>query len=204
MDPAKITLSTQEMELVNNADWILTKNAIMMKAKLLLENTQEQFAMHINVVAAHLPAEIFQLNAKVSKGEYYRGLPYLILDYPRFFKKENVCAIRCMFWWGNFFSITLHLSGDFKKRNETKILSSFNLLQQNDFYLSSSSTDEWEHHFENDNYLLLKNINEKEFEQRMVHSPFIKIAKHYPLRLWDNVTVHLQNDFGYLLQFCYA
>ena len=28
MDKAKIRLSQKEMELVNNADWILTKNAI--------------------------------------------------------------------------------------------------------------------------------------------------------------------------------
>lgn len=190
--------------MVNNADWILTKNAIMMKAKLLLENTQELFANHVNLVAAQLPAEILQLNAKVSKGEYYRGLPYLILDYPRYFKKENVCAVRCMFWWGNFFSITLHLSGDFKTRNQAQILTSFYLLQQNNFYLSSNTTEEWEHHFENDNYLLLKNMTEKEFEQRVIHTPFIKIAKHYPLHAWDAITFHFQDDFAYLLRFCYS
>lgn len=204
MDPAKIRLSTQEMELVKNADWILTKNAIMLKAKWLLENTQQQFVHHAGTVKALLPAEVLQVHGKVSRGEYYRGLPYLILDYPRYFKKDHICAIRCMFWWGNFFSITLHLSGNYKINQQPALLSSFELLKQHDFYLSASTTEEWEHHFERDNYLSLKDIDAKQFGERIIQSPFIKMAKQYPLHLWDKVMVNLENDFSTLLKFCYA
>ena len=54
---------------------------------------------------------IVQSTPKIAKGENYLQLPYVLLDYPRCFDKENIFAIRTMFWWGNFFSITLHLSG---------------------------------------------------------------------------------------------
>ena len=36
MDKAKIRLSPEEMELVTNADWILTKKAIIAKSKAII------------------------------------------------------------------------------------------------------------------------------------------------------------------------
>lgn len=48
---------------------------------------------------------------KITKGENYRGLPYVIADYPRLFTPESVMAYRILFWWGHYFSCTWHLSG---------------------------------------------------------------------------------------------
>jgi hypothetical protein len=62
----------------------------------------------------HLFGDIQCLNGKISRGENYQLLPYIILDYPSYFSRNNIFAVRTMFWWGNFFSITLHLSGDHK------------------------------------------------------------------------------------------
>ena len=92
---------------------------------------------------------------KISKGENYKGLPYLVLDYPRYFGKDDHFAIRSMFWWGNFFSITLHLSGIYKKMYENKIEASFTLLKEESFFIGISD-DQWEHHFETSNYLPLE------------------------------------------------
>jgi hypothetical protein len=90
MNPAKIRLSQTEMELVTNADLILTKNLILKKVKWLLENLlvkqQEYVALH----AAGLPVKVSGSSPKISKGENYKGLPYLILDYPRLFEQENL------------------------------------------------------------------------------------------------------------------
>ena len=98
MNPAKIRLSPNEMELVTNADWILTKNGIMRKAWHLLEGLQEYQKNLVSTYQKELPSEALRIPAKISKGENYRGLPYLVLDYPRFFEKENAFAIRTMFW----------------------------------------------------------------------------------------------------------
>src|SRR3989339_12570 len=37
MSAAKVTLSPKELELVNNADWILTKNHLILKGKFLAQ-----------------------------------------------------------------------------------------------------------------------------------------------------------------------
>ena len=41
-------------------------------------------------------------NGRVFKGEYYRDLPFVTLDFPRIFEKENVFAYRTMFWGVTF------------------------------------------------------------------------------------------------------
>lgn len=49
---------------------------------------------------------------KISKGEQYQGLPYVIADFPRLFSNDTVLAYRIMFWWGHYFSFTWHLQGE--------------------------------------------------------------------------------------------
>ena len=66
-------------------------------------------------ITDRLPAEVAEISPKISKGENYNGLPYVMFDYPRFFTKENVFAVRTFFWWANYFSVTLHLKGEYKE-----------------------------------------------------------------------------------------
>src|SRR5689334_11584093 len=106
MNEAKIQLSTKEKELVSDANWILTKNAIMQKIKTMLAELMER---QKNLCQRHHPLfskEILSISPKISKGENYHGLPYLVLDCPRYFSIHQTCAIRTFFWWGNFFSVT--------------------------------------------------------------------------------------------------
>ncbi len=201
MNPAKIRLSAKEMELVTNAQWILTKNGIIQKAKQLLEGLQEEQRNLLQSTSYQLPEEILKPPAKISKGENYKGLPYLVLDYPRYFDKENVFAVRTMFWWGNFFSITLQLSGRYKKQREQKIIQSFSLLASNEAFICVNDT-EWEHHFEKDNYRPIREMDQKEFEYCITQKPFVKLAQKIPLPQWDEVPKILSNCFSQLMLLC--
>src|SRR5215467_1521280 len=124
-DETKIQLSTFEMNLLNNSEWILTKNLIVRKAQRLLEEVQENIWQHVKNKSIDLPHEVISISPKISKGENYNGLPWLMLDYPRYFEKEKVFAIRTMFWWGHFFSTTLHLSGEYKDKYNSVLAQSY-------------------------------------------------------------------------------
>ena len=108
MDTPKIRLSKEEEALINRTDWILTKNHILQKVKQLFSNLQSRQHLILQGMLSLQP-EIVNSSPKISKGENYKGLPWLVLDYPRLFEKESFFAIRTLFWWGNFFSTTLHL-----------------------------------------------------------------------------------------------
>src|SRR4051812_7539492 len=112
-DATKITLSDKELSLVKNVEWILTKQMIIQKVYDLFAGGVE--TIRSAVINSHsLPDNVRLSVPKIYKGENYLQLPYVIMDYPRCFDKEDIFAIRTMFWWGNFFSITLHLSGIYK------------------------------------------------------------------------------------------
>ncbi len=194
MNPAKIRLSQTEMELVNNADLILTKNTILKKVNQLLGNLQAKQQEVVRLQARVLTEKISGTFPKISKGENYKGLPYLILDYPRYFDHENIFAVRTMFWWGHFFSVTLHLSGDHKKEAEEKLIASYKTFREKGFYCYTNE-DPWEHHFESENYKPLSQMSKNDFERSIRENPFIKIANKISLNQWDDAEEILQTYF---------
>jgi hypothetical protein len=194
MDKAKIRLSANEMELVTNAAWILTKNGIIEKTKTLFSQIQEKMIDHLKSVDAQFTIDVTRVSPKISKGENYKGLPYLMLDYPRLFDKENIFAVRTMFWWGNFFSITLHLGGNYKNQFEEKCISALPVFKPHDFFVCIH-TEEWEHHFDPSNYTAIKDLDSFQWEKIIKEKSFIKIAKKYSLHQWDDADNKLSDDF---------
>jgi hypothetical protein len=190
----KIQLSTFETELLNNKEWILTKNNIVKKAQQLLALVQDNMVDYAESNREKFPAEVLAVPAKISKGENYLGLPWLMLDYPRYFDKQNIFAIRTMFWWGNFFSITIHLSGKYQQKFSKSIARHFQELARNEYY-SSIHEDQWHHHFAEDNYKAISNFSSELFAKHLQSYPFIKLAKKFSLSIWDKAPQILSEEF---------
>ena len=187
----KIRLSKVEKELIENKEWILTKHTIINKVYKLFGELNEIYKQ----VAAKEEAfsELFKnAGGKISKGENYEGLPYVMLDYPALFSKENIFAIRTLFWWGNFFSITLHVSGEkyTLKGDFSKLL---NYLQENDFFVCVNEK-EWHHSFELSNYVRAKGLDQKKLEQ-ISGKHFFKISKNIELNKWNEAPQFLEKSF---------
>lgn len=199
MIKAKITLSAKEMQLANNASVILTKNSIIHKTKMLLEVLQDEMLKCLDEKKEFFPKEIMQFTPKISKGENYKGLPYLILDYPRHFNKENIFAIRTLFWWGNFFSCTLHISGKYKNAYREKIISSYPLLKKEKYFICIDK-NEWEHHFEQGNFTPLNKISSSLFEKTIKTNSFIKLSKKIPVTEWKKATSILFTCFQFYIE----
>lgn len=182
-DDAKITLSALEAMLVNNTEWILTKHTVMQKAGGLLA---AQVPVINKAFIEQLPGTLAALAAckpRVFKGERYRDLPYVILDYPAIFSKTAVFALRTMFWWGNFISVTLHLSGEYKSLCTAALQE--NLKNTPLPFFISTGKEEWEHHFGEDNYCRLSEAGER--DKKIVQPSFLKIALQYDLHRWDEM-----------------
>jgi hypothetical protein len=199
MSEAKIRLSAKEAELIGNAEIILTKNAILRKVNELLAVLQQEQRGLITASAADLPIEVVRSSPKISRGENYKGLPYQVLDHPRVFEQEHIAAVRTMFLWGNFFSVTLHLSGKYKKNAEEKILASYATLKAQGFFICIHD-EQWEHHFGNENYRALAETSEKQFEELVQQKAFVKLAHKIPLQQWNDAPAQLLAFFEQLLK----
>ena len=193
---AKIHLSTLETELIQNKEWILTKHTVINKVYDLFGKLNEVYKQIAN--EKNDLHEFYNGNGKISKGENYEGLPYVILDYPASFSKENIFAIRTMFWWGNFFSITFHLSGGKYKLNDgySKILA---FLIENNFFVCIGES-EWEHTFDAANYISARELELYKFKE-IANRKFFKISKNLELHKWSEAPGFLEKSFREIIDF---
>jgi len=216
MDAAKVQLSKEEMALVSDPGWILTKNSIMARAVALLAGlAEEQQAVsgRLEAVSHELRAASYKLQAasqglntlpanwdtpKISKGENYLGLPYVILDYPRLFTREHVLAIRTMFWWGHYFSVTLHLKGRYKKLFLPVIAQHGQQLADAGFHISISE-DEWRHELTVDNYRPLAEAASYKLQAASEGHPFLKLSATCGLDKWNEAPEVLMGLFQLLI-----
>ena len=134
--------------------WILTKNSIIKKVVGLFAGLSEDYRAILEpATSAQIPAAPAAMAAvagsslgspKISKGENYQGLPYVMLDYPRLFGREDVLAIRTFFWWGHSFSVTVHLKGTYRERYLPVLQQRWAELAAAGFHVGISE-DEWRH-----------------------------------------------------------
>jgi len=182
------------MELLNNSEWILTKNKIVKKAQRLFEEVQQNIVDYVGAEPGIFPRQVLDSSAKISKGENYLGLPWLMLDYPRHFKKENIFAIRTMFWWANFFSTTLHLSGAYSQQYGNTIVNKYDDLVKNQFFICVHQ-EQWHHHLQKENYIAVEEVSKIDFSRLIKKATFIKIARKLELSEWDTAIGRLTENF---------
>jgi hypothetical protein len=175
---ANLTLSDGELFIAMDKQMILTKRVIIDKTAQLFDSLIPALSQIFSKVLYNF--ETLQKSIpKITKGENYKDLPYIILDYPAVFEKENIFAIRTMFWWGNFISITLQVSGVYKEYFENNILKNID----SDFYICINK-NQWQHNFEEDNYRLCNKLSKAE-KKIVQENGFIKIALKYELHHWN-------------------
>lgn len=195
IENAKIQFSAEELELLKNTEWILTKNRIIEKIASglaqLASGMQDEIKDFYPLVNKHIAN-----GYKVSRGEKYEGLPYLMLDYPRIFGKEDVLAIRVLFWWGNYFSITLHTKGRFAQNLYRVIEREPDVTG----LLMSVSGDEWNHNLSEGDYSNYDRFKLKEWMRTTSGKGFIKLSKRVELGSWEQAGREIHQEYHQFLQ----
>ncbi len=187
-------LTEKELLIIQDTDFLLTKATVLEKVNVLLGQTREELkecAEHSNF---SFPDGTDLLNGKISKGENYKNLPYMVLDCPALFTTKTVLAYRTMFWWGNFFSATLHLEGTALNYYRNSIIINLNKLLKKDIYIGIGDTP-WQYHYEKDNYIPLTE-NHKNF---INNCKFLKLSKKIELKKWNYVSEFSTNFFELIL-----
>lgn len=172
--------SKKELKYLKDVDFLRTKRQLSEDLVALLGNTQSTLRALVEQSDFIFPKSCDLVAGKISKGENYHELPYWVLDYPKYFTRESSFSLRTMLWWGNEWSITLHLQG--------KALADFHAeLWQNLRKVNSSSDlklylcvgeNPWEYHFGSDNYQLLSACqNDERLWQKLTQKDFCKISR---------------------------
>ncbi|MDH3650858.1 MAG: hypothetical protein OEQ53_14325 [Saprospiraceae bacterium] len=139
-------------------------------------------------------SEIDFNSGKISKGENYLSLPYMVLDFPSYFSKKNIFAYRTMFWWSNYFSATLHLGGNYLSEWRTNTLENMELLTEHGIYICTGQS-QWEHDLESDDHDKLS----AKHEELIRDWPFLKLSVKISLSDVDILSERVGN-FWKLIQ----
>ncbi len=188
---AKLILSDSELMFVQDRQFILAKQHIISVVFDMFSSLSENLQPVLKSGLVKLPGEMLYAVPKIYKGEQYINFPYVMMDYPAVFSKESIIAIRHMFWWSNFFSVTLHVSGLYKKDFQQRIINNVELDNQ-ELYVCVND-NQWQHHFEDNNYVLVSSKNAKEITSIFEKQSFLKIAMRFPISDWKNMLINLEN-----------
>jgi len=193
----KILISQPELELVMNGQWILTKTRIINKVYELFAELAEDLKVLMKDHENDLPAEIMLKRPRIFKGENYKGLPYVILDHPVIFGRQDIFAIRTLFWWGNYFSIQLQLSGTYKGKYQESILKK--LSNDPGSYFVAVSEDAWDHDLLSDGYKILGKLSPADIKN-LAEKKFLKLALKFDLKDWNNITELIKPGYKEVLK----
>jgi len=182
-------LTEKELILIQDADFLIAKSQVLGKVTQLLEDTRDRLRTSIAEMEFTFPPELNIESGKVSRGENYLLLPYQVLDFPSLFYREHVFAFRTMFWWGHFFSCTLHLQGKYLDDFRGSIWKNREELIGKDTFISVGESP-WQYHYRPDNYLPYT----KDLEHKLLEAEFLKLSKEVPLKNWHHLPLEA-NDF---------
>ncbi|WP_339788901.1 hypothetical protein [uncultured Imperialibacter sp.] len=121
--------STEEIDLMGDSELLLTKRKVISKMADRFSFVEGKFKQLMqSETGLHLPPDTLVKAGKVSRGENYKGLPYIVLDYPRLMTRHDVLNIRLLFWWGHYFTLSLHMAGGFWQERKPNILKNIGAL----------------------------------------------------------------------------
>lgn len=175
-------LTERELVIIQDQEFLLTKARASAKVYNMLSTTREELKRIVENSRLTPEQKSLFKTSKISRGENYLGLPYQVLDYPAFFSKKDTFAYRTMFWWGNFFSATLQLEGDFLDHFRKQIVLGLDELVNLELFICVGATP-WEYHYGEDNYQLLAFDHRNHIES----CTFLKLSRKQSLENWQQL-----------------
>ncbi|MEN9523069.1 MAG: hypothetical protein RL065_1446 [Bacteroidota bacterium] len=120
-------------------------------------------------------------NPKISKGENYFTLPWVMVDFPCVFSNEQIFAFRIFYHWGKEINCFLILKGEFQNIFIERLKSNYCNSGFNNVLIYSGDNI-WQHHID-DSYRPLHSISS---DAELSNKPFLKFAIKFNAAEIDN------------------
>lgn len=173
--------SKEERSVIENRDFILVKKDAISKTCQNFNLLRNTLAEIVRSTQIEFPENTDITTGKTAKGESFKSLPYVVLDYPKLFSKESVFAFRSMFWWGNFFSFTLHLQGKALEQFRSALEKNSEAISRESDTFLCVNKHPWDYRYHKENYTPVSNLSIEELHTMFRSKDFIKISRKIPL-----------------------
>lgn len=182
MQRNKIKFSDRELKFIGESETILLQKSIIEKMVRLFAGFQKTLHTYCEDTRFfHLyPPEPGEVN--LTRGNNYKGLPYVVLDYPKLISKEDIFNFRTFFWWGSGISSSLHLEGKSLESFRAELIANAGQLSAvGNFFLTGK--DSWVQDLSDSNYIKTDNFNTEELRDLLKNSEFVRLASPFSGKL---------------------
>ncbi|MGC4096812.1 MAG: hypothetical protein QM706_06820 [Nitrospira sp.] len=139
-----VTFTTEETELLTDAQFFRKKAAISAKIRSMLEATRGALQHELVGLSLVVPSNFDPTVHQLVKGEHLEEFPYQYLDCPKHFCGTDKFAFRTLVWWGHHVACALLLEGSEIGRYKRQLLGRFHQLAGKGLELSlAPSLWEW-------------------------------------------------------------
>lgn len=183
-------LSPKELKYLQDQDFLLSKVKITDFIFQQLSEVKGELRTFIEQTHFPFPEKTDLKNGKISKGEKYQNLPYLILDFPKRIDRESVFALRTMLWWGKEWSCTLHLQGKAWEDLKATFQENYQKLFNQEVFICIKEHP-WEYHFGADNYQKIEGAN----LETILSKEFLKISRKLEIQAYSELKAFVLESF---------
>lgn len=172
MRKSTIKLTKHELDFASDTIYPETKQSVMLKMQQLFAACAQK--LNQNVLYRELTANT---QFKITKGEQYKSVPYMVVDCPQIKGPEIDLVLRTMFWWGHYISCNLIVQTarlehgqDYmaiKQLHKTRIL---------------TGNDLWEQDLDSSEFSKCSALSDAEIEQLIQSHTYLKLSRKIPLR----------------------
>jgi hypothetical protein len=179
-EDSKIRLSKKEVSILEEEKFFHGKRSVTEKVFLLLSEVVKEIQSVPEFQGIIFPRGTDITSGKISKGENYLGLPFIILDFPRLFNGDEILTFRTMLWWGNFISCSLLISGTHLPQSLENLNAHYESLSAKKNFVCVNESP-WIHHFESNNFVKLATMNAATAIQLSSLHGFVKVSRKIPV-----------------------
>jgi len=177
-------LTKKEFHFLENEMYPKTKQRVIQKLCKHFADIGDSLKENVKIENKILKSGIQNSSFKITKGENYKGLPYVVLDYPQIKSKEFTVLFRTMFWWGKYISLNLILKTSLfntEKLAGEILKTEFRKLKM------YSGEDIWENDLSDKGFILVKKLTEKQIQKIISEQKFIKVSLKIPFKRLDKL-----------------
>ena len=179
-EPITADWSPLEVKLLNTVDIFHQKPSIIKKAETNLTTLKQEIIKTLSEAPHPCPPESDIAKGQIVRGENHKGFPFISLDMPQMFSKNQMFTYRTLFWWGHDLIFSLIL----KQENQAPLIEKLIQLKEHpewkDIHLATAPTPwEWERDFKN--FTPLFGASEMKIRDTTNSIKYIKLCRFYSL-----------------------
>jgi hypothetical protein len=172
----------EEMRMICDTDFFPAKAEIIRKFHQDFMELRDQLRAECKKsLPAAAPAGTDFETGQMVKGERFHDFPYVYLDFPKFFSKDEMFTFRSFFWWGHSLFFCWFLSGPRLAQYRKNLLTCHETFSHEDIFLSTADTP-WEWGLEEPHAVFLDRIGKKRLQDILTGQSFLKLGRSIRLK----------------------